>query len=143
LIGGRYVSAEGAILQKGAVDCGVAAMKMLVASYGYAPSRLDALDDSIVARRRGMSMLEIQRALAGLGVVTEGRQMNLAALAHVRLPVIAHAPDHFIVIDEMRPDGLWDIRDPAIGRVRMDASALARRWDGKVLVVTGRRAAAR
>lgn len=80
-------------------------------------------------------MLEMEQALERVGLQVDGRRMNLAARAQAHLPVIASFPDHFVVVDRRAADGTWEIRDPSIGRVRFDASALQALWTGRVLEV--------
>lgn len=137
MMGGQYAGRDGVILQSGPVDCGVAAMKMIVAERGYAPSALDALQATVLARGRGLSLLEMQQALKALGLRAEGRRMNLVALGGAPFPVIAHFPSHFVVIDGRGADGRWIVRDPEVGRVRLDDAGLTRLWDGDVLIVSG------
>lgn len=135
-MGAEYLGREGTRIQEDDVDCGVAALQMVLEARGVnAPGALDSARAVLRRRGGGASLLELQALARAHGVELRGWQMNAASLAHAPLPAVAHYPDHYVVVDRVLADGTVELRDPGVGRLRMPAPRFAALWSGKVLVL--------
>jgi ABC-type bacteriocin/lantibiotic exporter with double-glycine peptidase domain len=133
-IGAEYLGRDGARMQQGGVDCGIAALQMVLEARGARAAGLDSARAALLARGRGASLAELQALAAMAGVRAEGWRMDAAALARAPLPAIAHFDDHFVVVDRVEADGSVLARDPGIGRVRLPPDRFAELWTGNVLL---------
>lgn len=138
VMGADYLDRAGVRFQRGSSDCGVAALEMLLLDNGFDPSGLGPLRETVAFRGRGLTFLEMQRVAADHGLPTEGWMLDLATLASAPLPGIAHFPGHFVVVDRITADGWVELRDPAVGRVRMSRSRFLELWTGRMLIVSPR-----
>lgn len=132
-LGGRYLGRETVRLQRGAWDCGVAALAMVIESHRRAPG-LEALRAEVLDRRRGLTLLELQEFAVERGLPAAGWRLDFAGLARTPLPAIAHFDDHYVVVDRIAADGMVRIRDPARGRMELPRRSFERLWTGNVLV---------
>lgn len=135
LMDADYLGNTGVRLQQNSSDCAVAALEMLVESMGRDARPLAAWHDSVQQRGQGMTMLEMQRASAKVGVATHGVRASLGGLRRVPLPAIVHFDHHFVVLDRIDDAGTFQVRDPASGRIRMESDAFREAFTGEVLAV--------
>lgn len=131
----EYLGMSGVRLQQNGSDCGVAALEMLVEHAGRDPRPIAPWHDRVRARRSGMNMLEMQRVARAAGVVTHGVRATVASLRLLPLPAIVHFDDHYMVLDRIDSSGAFQLRDPASGRIRMEASAFQQAFQGEVLAL--------
>lgn len=84
-------------------------------------------------RKGGNNMLEIERALAWAGVRVQGRLLTFAELCEIRVPVIAHTADHFVVVETANGQFVRML-DGRRRRRTLSPRNFGKQWDGKVLV---------
>ena len=135
LMDADYLGSTGVRLQQNRRDCAVAALEMLVEGVGHDARPLASWRDTVQQRGLGMTLLEMQRAAASVGVRTHGVRATLAGLRRVPLPAIVHFDHHYVVLDRIDASGVFQLRDPASGRMRMGAEAFRQAFTGEVLAV--------
>ncbi|MEV7526375.1 NHLP family bacteriocin export ABC transporter peptidase/permease/ATPase subunit [Streptomyces sp. NPDC091371] len=107
------------VLQMEAVECGAAALAMVLGHYGrFVP--LEELRISCGVSRDGSRASNLLKAARGYGLGAKGMQMDLAALAEVRAPAVLFWEfNHYVVYDGMGRRlgrrGAY-INDPGMGR---------------------------
>lgn len=119
-------------LQSTSVECGVAALAMVLGYHGR-HTAVAELRDRMVLARDGASAASIARHARELGMAVRAFRAEPAALAGLRLPLIAHwGMNHFVVIERFTRHGA-DIVDPASGRRRITHAELDAFFTGVVL----------
>jgi ABC-type bacteriocin/lantibiotic exporter with double-glycine peptidase domain len=132
-IDARYLGREGVRMQRGKVDCGVAALAMVLEHHRRTPA-LDGVSRDVLERGEGLTLLEMQGIAAGRGLDASGWRLDVPALARSPLPAVAHFQDHYVVVDRVTPGGTVLIRDPSIGRMELSAARFRELWTGNVLL---------
>lgn len=135
VLGADYLGQDGVRRQRGEVDCGVAVLEMIFAARGVPPARLSGTREAVLGRGRGLSLLEMQQIALRHGLDAAGYRMNMAGLAAAPLPAVAHFPDHFVVVDRVTSSDV-ELRDPAVGRLRMPRARFQALWSGRTIVFT-------
>lgn len=120
------------ILQMEAVECGAAALGMVLGRYGrHVP--LEELRATCGVSRDGVKASNLVKAAALYGLTAHGFRASVAELATYSLPnIIFWKHSHFVVVEGWR-HGRVQINDPAQGRRRLSEAELEAGFSGIVL----------
>ncbi len=106
---------------------------MILDHYGIKWSTLDELETALHTRSEGTSLAALKLVAEERGLLSQGLRLDVEALDHLPMPAIAHVHrSHFVVVRRLGGDQLV-VDDPALGRLRMSATAFDRAWDGVIL----------
>ena len=103
------------ILQVEAVECGAAALAMILAYHGRW-MKLEDLRVECGVSRDGSKAANILKCARSHGLEASGKRFELHRLAEIELPVIAFVNmNHFVVVEAIGHKG-YRLNDPAVGR---------------------------
>jgi NHLM bacteriocin system ABC transporter peptidase/ATP-binding protein len=122
------------ILQMEAVECGAAALAIILGHYGrWVP--LEELRVACGVSRDGSRASHVAAAGRQYGMQVQAFRMEPSHLPGMRLPLIAHwGMNHFVVIEGIGPRHAF-INDPASGPRRIPIAELDRNFTGVALVL--------
>jgi len=134
MIGARFVSDKGVVLQSRGNDCGAASLKMILEARGIEYSMPDLVSE-LRLTPRGTSMLNLRLVAGKLGAPAKAWAIKPRDLRRIPLPAIAFVnQDHFIVIRRMVAPDVLEVDDPALGKLQWPMRAFQRAWSGETLV---------
>jgi NHLM bacteriocin system ABC transporter peptidase/ATP-binding protein len=130
----RGVKQTPSILQMEAVECGAAALAMVLAYHGsWIP--LEQLRVACGVSRDGSKASNIVRAARRFGLDARGFRAEPSTLHQLPMPCIIHWDfNHFVVLEGIDGDRVY-INDPAIGRRQIDMAELDLSFTGVVLAM--------
>ena len=121
------------VIQMEAIECGAAALSIILGYYGKYVS-LEELRTTCNVTRNGVSALDILKAAEKYDLTCEGHRVELEELYDMPLPLIAFWNfDHFLVIEGFSEKYVF-INDPAYGPLRISYEELDEYFTGLVLI---------
>jgi len=134
LRGASFVGVSDVVLQSRGNDCGVAALKMILAAHGIDCDVAD-LASKLQLTPSGTSMFALRRVACEFGIPAKSWIINPVDLGRIPLPAIAFVNrDHFVVIRRVIASGVLEVDDPALGKLRWPVRAFTKLWSGETLV---------
>ena len=130
------------ILQIEAIECGAAALGMVLAGFGRWESLRD-LRSTCRISRDGSSLSQVMEAALGYGLTPKGHRGTTVDLAGLTMPAIVWwQRQHYVVLEGAR-DGTFIVNDPARGREKYTQEYFSKNYSGPPSRSNGRRSSPR
>lgn len=134
-MGAEYLDNKGVVLQTKYNNCGPSALKMIFDYYKIA-STLEEIDNNVGLTKKGSSMLALKEMAELKGLKAEGWKLTLDDFMKRQFPVLLFVHEnHYIIADSVGDNEVF-IRDPAIGRLKMNKNKLTSIWNGEAIIFT-------
>lgn len=132
-MGAEYLGTDGVLLQTKRNHCGPTALKMIF-DYYHIPALLDEIETQVGLTEQGTSMLALKEMAELKGLKAEGWRLTLEDFLKQQFPVLLFVHgDHYVIADSVKNNEVF-IRDPAIGRLKMNTKKLPSIWNGETLI---------
>ena len=114
--------------QHDSLDCGLACLRMVCASYGKRYTSQQLRSKSLTTRR-GLLLSELSEAAEGVGLRTMMARVNPERLINeVPLPAVVHWNEsHYVVVYHTSKDSIW-VADPSFGKLKYSHKEFERHW---------------
>ncbi|MCC8166018.1 MAG: NHLP family bacteriocin export ABC transporter peptidase/permease/ATPase subunit [Planctomycetes bacterium] len=128
------IKATPTLLQMEAVECGAAALGIIMRHYGlFLP--LEQLREECGVNRDGSNALNIIKAARRFGMTAQGYRLKADDVAKKGLPAIIHWNfNHFVVLEGFK-GGKAYLNDPAVGHRSVDMEEFRSAYTGIAMVV--------
>ena len=117
------------ILQMEAVECGAAALAIILSYYKHYVS-LEELRISVGVNRDGSNAASVAKAARTYGLNASGKRLDFDTLQDIKLPCILFwGFNHFLVLEGYEKDKFY-LSDPASGRRTVDTEEFSKQFTG-------------
>lgn len=121
-----------ALLQHNEMDCGAACLAMILRFYGKNVG-INRLRNLVNVTQEGATLQSVADGAEALGFHARGIRTDMANLALVPTPAIAHWEGyHYIVLVDVQPNRIT-VADPAIGIRHFKPAEFEKGWTGYIL----------
>lgn len=117
------------VIQMEAVECGAAALAMILAHFGrWVPLR--TLREQCMVGRDGANALQVAKVARTYGLTAKGVRKEVHELSDLATPFVAFwGFNHFVVVEGWDSKGMW-LNDPAVGHRRAEWDEVDRSFTG-------------